>query len=104
MIEKKCLYTPALGVLEGMTRRTVFELCETEGLTSQETSISPERLLVADEVFICSTAGGLMSVTRIDGNKIGSGMPGELTLYLNQIYWKKRLEGWNATHVRDLEN
>ena len=104
MIEKKCLYTPALGVLEGMTRRTVYELCETEGLTNQETSISPERLLAADEVFICSTAGGLMPVTWIDGNKIGSGMPGELTLHLNQIYWKKRLEGWHATHIQDLVN
>ena len=87
-----------------MTRRTVFELCELEGLTSLETTISPERLLVGDEVFFCSTAGGMIPVTRIDGKNIGSGMPGELTLYLNEIYWKKRLEGWHATHIQGLEN
>ncbi|MAA89064.1 MAG: branched-chain amino acid transferase [Deltaproteobacteria bacterium] len=103
MVEKNSLFTPASGVLEGMTRRTVFELCELEGIRSVETSISPERLHSAEEVFLSSTAGGLIPVTQLDGLSIGSGKPGETTLLLNQSYWKRRLEGWHATKIHDEE-
>ena len=41
----------------------------------------------ADEIFITSTAGGIMPVTRIDGEAVGSGLPGALTNRLNQAYW-----------------
>ena len=63
MAKDGVLFTPSSGVLEGMTRRTVFELCEMEGFECNETTISPKTLLSADEVFLSSTAGGLIPVT-----------------------------------------
>jgi branched-subunit amino acid aminotransferase/4-amino-4-deoxychorismate lyase len=41
----------------------------------------------ADEVFITSTAGGVMPVTRIAGQPVGDGRPGKLTAKLNDAYW-----------------
>ena len=55
----------------------------------------------ADEVFLSSTAGGLVPVTRLDNVPVSSGSVGEMTLQLNQSYWNKRLEGWNGTPVHD---
>ena len=57
------LSTPAIGVLPGITRRTVFDLCTEEGLAAAATDVSVAALHEADEVFITSTAGGIMPVT-----------------------------------------
>ena len=47
------------------------------------------RLRAADEVFITSTAAGIMPVTRIDGAAVGDGRPGALTARLTALYWAK---------------
>jgi branched-chain amino acid aminotransferase len=52
-------------------------------------------------VFLSSTAGGLVPVTRLDNVPVSSGSVGEMTLQLNQSYWDKRLEGWHGTPVHD---
>jgi branched-subunit amino acid aminotransferase/4-amino-4-deoxychorismate lyase len=41
----------------------------------------------ADEVFISSTAGGIIPVTTVDGKPIGNGRPGPVTLRLRGAYW-----------------
>jgi branched-chain amino acid aminotransferase len=41
----------------------------------------------ADEVFVTSTAGGIMPVTRVDGAPVGGGVPGPVTLRLREAYW-----------------
>ena len=43
----------------------------------------------ADEVFITSTAGGIIPVTRIDGHQVSNGDPGPLTRRLITLYWEK---------------
>ncbi|MEC7466193.1 MAG: branched-chain amino acid transferase, partial [SAR324 cluster bacterium] len=71
------------------------------GFECHETTISPKTLLSADEVFLSSTAGGLVPVTRLDNVPVSSGSVGEMTLQLKQSYWDKRLEGWHGTPVDD---
>lgn len=83
------LSTPAIGVLPGITRRTVFDLCGEEGLTADATDVSVAALKAADEVFITSTAGGIMPVTRIDGAAIADGKVGPVTSRLMTLYWRK---------------
>jgi branched-chain amino acid aminotransferase len=80
--------TPARGVLEGVTRATVLELLAAENVQVSTELLPAATARAADEVFITSTAGGVMPVTRISGHKIGDGMPGALTARLNQAYWK----------------
>jgi branched-chain amino acid aminotransferase len=83
----RTLWTPARGVLQGVTRQTVLELAPELGLATREAMFGPERLAAAEEVFITSTAGGVMPVTMLDGRPIGTGAPGPVTLALRRRYW-----------------
>jgi branched-chain amino acid aminotransferase len=83
------LTTPAAGVLPGITRRTVFDLCVELGVPVAAAALPPAALRDAEEVFITSTAGGIMAVTRIDGAPVGDGRIGPITRALTDLYWKK---------------
>jgi branched-chain amino acid aminotransferase len=84
--------TPASGVLEGITRRTVLELAEEAGIESVVTDIPVSVVYEADEIFLTSTAGGVMPVAWLDGEKIGEGRPGPVTTLLRERYWKLHSE------------
>lgn len=88
-IRNGALTTPATGVLPGITRRTVFDLALELGVPAQAAPLPVETLRTADEVFITSTAGGIMPVTVIDGQAVGDGEPGPLTRRLKDLYWEK---------------
>jgi branched-chain amino acid aminotransferase len=79
--------TPARGVLEGVTRATVLELLAAENLQVSAELLPLATARAADEIFITSTAGGVMPVTRISGQTVGDGAPGALTTRLNDAYW-----------------
>lgn len=83
------LSTPAIGVLPGITRRTVIDLCAEEGLAAAANDVGVAALREADEVFITSTAGGIMPVTEIDGARIANGKVGPITSRLMALYWQK---------------
>ena len=89
IVKGGALATPATGVLPGITRRTVFDLCEELGLIATSKDLSLTDLLEADEVFITSTAGGIMPVTRVNHQKIGNGEVGGVTKRLKALYWEK---------------
>lgn len=92
--------TPPLDVcLDGMTRDTVFKLCRETNQEITARPLPPDELRAADEVFITSTGGGIMPITRIDGRPVGSGQPGPVTRRLDDLYWSKREAGWLATPV-----
>jgi len=81
------LLTPAHGVLPGITRRTVMEICTSKGMNVQEGILSQDFLRGSEEVFVTSTAGGVMPVTRIDGLPVGTGKIGPVTDVLRRAYW-----------------
>lgn len=83
------LSTPAVGVLPGITRRTVFDLCAEAGLAATAADVSVAALRAADEVFITSTAGGIMPVTVIDDARVADGKVGVITSRLMALYWQK---------------
>lgn len=82
------LLTPASGVLEGITRRTVLELAAELGIAVREDLFGVEVLRSAAEIFITSTAGGIMPVTTLDGRTVGRGRPGPVTSRLRRRYWE----------------
>lgn len=102
LVRDGALSTPRTNVLEGMTRRTVFDLAVELGVPAREADLPPEALWEADEAFLSSTAGGIMPVARVDGRPLSSGKPGPLTLRLRALYWEKREVGWLGTAVKDL--
>lgn len=91
------LKTPAFGILPGITRQTIFDLCKESGLTVVAADLTRAELLQADEVFITSTAGGVMPVTRIDHTVIGNGKAGSVTSQLTNLYWQKHSDpAWST--------
>jgi branched-chain amino acid aminotransferase len=93
------LVTPASGVLDGMTRRTALELCAELGLEAVEAGLTPAQLRSAGEVFLTTTAGGIIPVTIIDHRRISDGAPGPKTVSLHAEYWRRRAAGWHAERV-----
>lgn len=91
--------TPDGTVLEGITRQTVRELCDELRIPFGLGSITPDELRDADEIFISSTAGGVMPITRVDDRILGNGRPGPLTSRIRDTYWRKHEQGWHATPV-----
>jgi branched-chain amino acid aminotransferase len=93
------LATPATGVLEGITRATVLELAGELGLTAGERNLTLYDLYTADEVFLSSTAGGLMPVREVDGRPIGHGRPGPIYEQIADAYLQLLESGRHATDV-----
>jgi branched-chain amino acid aminotransferase len=91
--------TPDRGVLEGITRLAVIELCAKLGIRCELRPLSATELREADEIFITSTAGGVMGVTRLGGRIIGNDRSGPVTMRLHEAYWRLRREGWCAEPV-----
>ena len=58
---------PLSGLLKGITRQKVLEICKTSELPFEEASISIEGLKGADELFITSSTKGVMPVYKLDG-------------------------------------
>jgi len=84
---KGVLLTPGDGVLHGITRQTVLELAARERIPTRLGRFDAETVRSADEVFLTSTAGGVMAVTQVDGRMIGAGVPGTVTRLLHARYW-----------------
>ena len=52
------------------------------------------------EVFITSTAGGIMPVRSVDKKLIGDGLPGPVTMRIRDKYWKLHEDPDYSTPVR----
>ncbi|MFG0330934.1 MAG: branched-chain-amino-acid transaminase [Phycisphaerales bacterium] len=67
------------GILEGVTRAFVMELCRDLEIPVSEKKMTLAELKGADEVFLTGTAAEIIAVTQIDDDEIGPGTPGPVT-------------------------
>jgi len=81
------LVTPAHGMLEGISRRTVIEMAAALGLAVEQRDLPADQLRAAEEVFITTSGGGVLPVTQVDAAVMGNGQPGPITRRLIQTYW-----------------
>ena len=88
LVSELKVLTPALqcGTLAGVTRQVVRELAGELGLAWAEAWLRPADLQSADEAFLTNSVLGIVPITRVDGQKVGSGRPGTVTLALRQRY------------------
>ncbi len=86
-IRQGAVVTPAQGMLEGISRRTVIEMAQSLGMEVQVRALPAAELRSADEVFLSTSGGGVLPVTVVDGASIGDGKPGALTRRLVETYW-----------------
>lgn len=81
------LRTPERGVLEGITRATVLELARELGIPTRVGELPVSELAAAQEIFLTTTAGGVLPVRSLDGRPVSGGRPGPLTMRLRDRYW-----------------
>jgi D-alanine transaminase len=74
------------GILRGITRTTLLDLLRREGLKLEERAFKLEEAVGAREAFITAATTLVMPVVRIDGELVGDGKPGPLTLALRQKF------------------
>ncbi len=76
VVKGGALATPDRGLFEGMTRRTVVELAAESQMRCELRPVQADEMAQADEIFITSTAGGIMPVTDYEGRG-PAGRPGD---------------------------
>ena len=86
MVKDGVVRTPDRGVLEGISRKTVIELCGALAIPLRVAPVPAAELAAADEVFLSSTGGGVLPIARIDGRPFAS-WPGPVTRRLQDAYW-----------------
>ena len=84
------LLTPPInaGILDGITRQAVIELCGESGREIREIPLSKHDVYVADECFLTGTAAEVVPVVKVDSRSIGSGSPGPVTRDLMERFGK----------------
>jgi branched-chain amino acid aminotransferase len=81
IIKKGVLYTPDLsaGALNGITRNTIFAICNDLGLKLVEKRITRDEVYIADEAFFTGTAAEVTPIRELDRIEIGKGSRGPIT-------------------------
>lgn len=87
LVKDGVLYTPDRGVLEGVTRESVFDVARTHSIEVRIEVVPVELAYHCDEIFMSTTAGGVMPITSLDGNAINGGNVGPITKVIWDRYW-----------------
>lgn len=82
------------GVLHGITRQTVLDMAKSLGMAVETRPLPLDELMQADEVFLSSSGGGVIPVTKVDDRVFSNGAPGALATRLRETYfdWMQRPE------------
>jgi D-alanine transaminase len=73
-------------ILPGVTRKALIELCKVKNMVLEEKPVTLEQVFQADEAFISGASTYVLPVTEIDDQIIGTGIPGDTSKLLRQIY------------------
>ena len=81
IVKNSVVYTPDLsaGALNGITRNTIFAICEDLGLKLVEKRITRDEVYIADEAFFTGTAAEVTPIRELDRLEIGIGSRGPIT-------------------------
>ncbi|MGH8777957.1 aminotransferase class IV [Paraburkholderia sp.] len=96
------LITPGSGVLEGITRKTTIEIATGMGLNLQQRDLPIGELMQAQEIFVTSTAGGVMPVGWINGKSVSVGTADSVTSRIRDRYWEMHTDPSCSVAVVDL--
>jgi branched-chain amino acid aminotransferase len=80
--------TPERGVLHGITRHTVMDICAEMGIETEVRFLPLDELMEADEVFLSTSGGGAVPVTKVDDRIFSNGAPGPVASGIRAAYWE----------------
>ena len=81
-----CTPPTHVGILEGITRKVLMEICEEQQIPWREKNMVVHDLVKSDEIFLCGTGAELIPVIEIDGRVIGTGKPGPVFQRMLQLF------------------
>lgn len=104
IVKDNVLLTPEpRNILRGISREYVFELARELGIQYRECNLDVYDVVNADEAFMTGTPFCMLPVTTLDGQKIGTGRPGEMFGKLIDKWGSnvnvdimKQIKDWNA--------
>ncbi|NMM14738.1 MAG: branched-chain amino acid transaminase [Rhodoferax sp.] len=75
IVKDGVVYTPDLsaGALKGITRDTVFHICQDLGLEVVQKRITRDEVYIADEAFFTGTAAEVTPIRELDRIELGKG-------------------------------
>ena len=78
------------GVLPGITRAVVLELCQSLGLETNKRVIKPEQLRNAEGIFVTQSALGIVPVVAFDGVPVApSPLVGQIAVAYHEVLTKE---------------
>lgn len=81
------LYTPQKGnILPGITRATVFEICNQLGISYEEKLFTPQEMQGADAAFFCGTAAEIVAVESLNDIPFRMNWEDSLSAKIQQAY------------------
>ena len=88
VVQDGALLTPPthVGILEGITRKVIMEICDEHGMPWREKNMVVHDLIKADEIFLCGTGAELIPVVEIDGRVVGDGKPGPVYRRMLELF------------------
>jgi branched-subunit amino acid aminotransferase/4-amino-4-deoxychorismate lyase len=88
LVKNGILYTPDRGVLRGITRKSVIDVARANNIDIRLEVVPVEQVYQSDEIFMCTTAGGIMPITLLDGQPVNDGQVGPITKKIWDGYWE----------------
>ena len=92
--------TPLTSILEGITRDSIIQIAQDEGIEIEEERFTRDEVYISDEAFFTGTAAEVTPIRVLDNRVIGSGKPGPITKKLQSIFFdivkgkNKKYESW----------
>ncbi len=77
---------PSNAILNGITRLSILECARAQDIAFEERPFTVTEALAAKEAFMSSAGTFALPVVQIDGQPVGDGTPGPLTLRIRQAY------------------
>ncbi|HEX5363030.1 MAG TPA: D-amino acid aminotransferase [Gallionella sp.] len=73
-------------MLPGITYDVILELAAANGIPCEVRRVMKAELFSADELLLTSSTKEVLAITRLDGQRVGSGKPGAMFARLHQLY------------------
>jgi len=82
--------TPPLSspILAGITRDSIIRILRNSGREVSEVTFTRDALYISDEVFFSGTAAEITPVREVDNRQVGNGKPGNVTRFVQEVYFK----------------
>ena len=89
VIKNGVVYTPDLsaGALNGITRNTIFHICQDLGIKLVEKRITRDEVYIADEAFFTGTAAEVTPIRELDRIELGQGSRGPVTEKIQSAFF-----------------